>query len=155
LNANTFAICRQISINASDITFHEILASLDLSVEMWKGMWTEDMQASRWWRWWGELIVIHLHIFFADVSKIHLEVADSPNTKTTYPTAVIDKASCTIANSSSTSYVSFTTSVKLGSLRQAEICQQECHWTPLCPQKLALNFADKWLSLSRYIWLAD
>jgi hypothetical protein len=27
--------------------------------------------------------------------------------------------------------------------------------TPLCPQKLALNFANKWRSLSRYSSLAD
>jgi hypothetical protein len=29
------------------------------------------------------------------------------------------------------------------------------HATPLYPQKLALNFVDKWLSLNRYISLAD
>jgi hypothetical protein len=29
------------------------------------------------------------------------------------------------------------------------------HATPLYPQKLALNFADKWRSLSRYSSLAD
>jgi hypothetical protein len=29
------------------------------------------------------------------------------------------------------------------------------HATPLYPQKLALKFADKWLSLSRYSSLAD
>jgi hypothetical protein len=29
------------------------------------------------------------------------------------------------------------------------------HATPLYPQKLALNFTDKWLSLCRYSSLAD
>jgi hypothetical protein len=43
----------------------------------------------------------------------------------------------------------FKSSLNLSLLSRAD------HATPLHPQKLALNFVDKWLSLSRYNSLAD